>query len=804
MTRMRQLFEGFFESLAGAFFTHRFKTIGAALLLFFLMVSALSQLRMDVTTEAFLHDKDPSLINYLDFKEQFGGDDLIIIGIKTADVFTMDFLKQLRELHYELEETIPHLDDITSMINARNTRGLEEQLFVDDLMKTFPKDLKGIFDLKRKVDESRLYKNLIISEDYTMASIVIKLQSFSSHLDQTDILSGFEDTNAPLKPEWLSPIESSRAVMAVKDIVSKYDTEGFKIYLSGSSAVDHFLRIVVSSDSRKFLAYAYLTVAFFLALIFRRVSGVLISLIIVTLTLFSSFGLMALSGVSVKLPSQILPSFILAVSVGYSVHILALFYNKLGKGILKKDAVVYAMRHSGFAVLMTAVTTAAGLFSFATSEVAPVAEVGIFAGAGVFIAMVFTFMLVPPLLSFVPTPKMINSEQAKENYLDTFLIGLARLTTGHPFKILFIVFIVFIVTCLGLLKFRFSHDPLRWLPQDAGIRISTEQIDKDLGGTVTMEIVIDTKEENGLYNPVFMHALEVAATKVKKIDTGHVRAGKVWSIVEILKETNRALNENKPSFYRLPDTHDLTAQELFLFEGSGSDDLEDFTDSMFSKARISVKVPYIDAIVYKTYIQRVNEILQKQFPDASVSTTGMIMIYSQVIINGINSMGKSYIYAFATISLLMILVTGSVRIGILGMIPNILPIIVTMGISGWMGVPVSLFTMLVGNIAIGLAVDDTIHFIHNFKKYFDRYHDVEKAVCLTFLSAGRAIIITSVVLSSGFFIFMFSIMSHLKAFGALAGSAILLALVSNMIVSPAIMTLVHVRKQQRVEQAMAS
>jgi hypothetical protein len=559
--------------------------------------------------------------------------------------------------------------------------------------------------------------------------------------------------------------------------------------------------MTVSRDSRKFLAYAYLTVSFFLALIFRRASGVFIPLVIVTLTLFSSFGLMAMAGIAVKLPSQILPSFILAVSVGYSVHILAIFYNNMAHGENKQSAVVNAMGHSGFAVLMTAVTTAAGLFSFATSEVAPVGEVGIFAGAGVFIAMMFTFLLLPPLLSFVPENK--TPKQKKSSAFDLFLVRLAGVTTGHPVKIILMVLIIFIVTCLGLFRFRFSHDPLRWLPNNAPIRISTEKIDHALGGTVNMEIVIDTRKENGLYDPVFMDALEKTAMAVERIDTGHVAAGKIWSIIEILKETNRALNGNQEAFYRLPGTRDLTAQELFLFEGSGSDDLEDFTDSMFSKARISVKVPYIDAIVYKPYIQRVDEVLQKHFPEASVSTTGMIMIYSQVIVNGINSMGKSYIYAFVTISLLMIMVTGSFRIGILAMIPNILPIIVTMGVSGWLDVPVSLFTMLVGNIAIGLAVDDTIHFIHNFKKYFDRYHNIEKAVSETFLSAGRAMIITSVVLSTGFFIFMFSIMNHLKIFGALAGSAILLALVSNMVVSPVIMALLHV-KEERCNEAIAS
>jgi hypothetical protein len=193
------------------------------------MVMDLGQLRMDVTTEAFLHHNDPSLVNYLSFKEQFGSDDLIIIGIETDQVFNMDFLQKLKQLHRELEGKVPHLDDITSLVNVRNTRGDKDRLFVDDLLEKFPKNRSDIETIKKRVDQSRLYKNLIISDDYTMTSIVLKLSSFSSNLNNDDILSGFDD--APAKPPWLSPMESGKAVLAVKGITEKYDASDFKLFV---------------------------------------------------------------------------------------------------------------------------------------------------------------------------------------------------------------------------------------------------------------------------------------------------------------------------------------------------------------------------------------------------------------------------------------------------------------------------------------------------------------------------------------------------------------------------------------------
>lgn len=219
--------------------------------------------------------------------------------------------------------------------------------------------------------------------------------------------------------------------------------------------------------------------------------------------------------------------------------------------------------------------------------------------------------------------------------------------------------------------------------------------------------------------------------------------------------------------------------------------MEDFTDSQLSKARLMVKVPFVDATAYTKFLETVNDHLQKIYPDVKITVTGMSALMFRTVVNAIASMAKSYIYALIVITILMIILIGNLRIGLISMVPNLAPIIVTLGIMGWVNIPMNLFTMLVGNIAIGLAVDDTIHFMHNFRRYFEKSKDAKFAIMETLHTTGRAMLVTSCVLSIGFFIFMFATMNNLIHFGFLTGLAIVLALLADYFIAPALLVVVN-------------
>ncbi|MBC2713992.1 MAG: RND family transporter [Desulfobacteraceae bacterium] len=801
MNNIRNRIEHQFAAFARKIYHHRFKTIFLMLIAIGALLSQLPTIKIDTSTEAFLHKNDPALLTYNDFRDQFGRDEVVIVALKPQQVFDAIFLKTLAKLHTELEENVPYIDDITSLVNARNTRGEEDLLIVEDLLENWPETEDQIQEIKQRALSNPMYENMLISKDGTFTTIIIRTQSHSSMGLEDEIMDGFEDfddtieVSADTERKYLTDEENTEVVLAIEKIVEKYRSPDLPIYLAGSPAVVHFLKQAMMSDMQKFMLLAVLAVAILLYVMFRRVTGVILPLVIVILSLLSTISLMAISGVPIKVPTQILPSFILAVGVGSSVHILAIFFHRLRKTKNKEESIVYALGHSGLAVMMTNLTTAAGLMSFSNADVAPVAEIGIFASAGITLAFIYTIVLLPALIAVIPLSSKKTETLRKNNrIMDSVLESIGRFSTTHPKKILFVSFGIIAIAFVGMFSIRFSHYPLKWLPETNTVRVATEKIDKELNGSMSMEILFKTDRENGLYKPELLNRIETAGVDFEKISFKEIFIGKTWSVTTILKEINQALNENDPDAYTIPQNKPLVAQEFLLFENSGSDDLEDFVDSQFSMARLTLKVPFVDGILYDPLEEKITAYLNKNFHDVDFQITGLVALIAKTFNNTITSMAESYLIALCIITLLMVILIGRIKIGLLSMIPNLAPIILMLGVIGWFGFPMDLFTMMIASIAIGLAVDDTIHFMHNFRRYYDQSGDPKKAVFETLHSTGRAMLVTTIVLSIGFFIYMFASMQNIIRFGFLTGFTIIMALASDYFIAPALMVLVNKKR----------
>ncbi|HIE39885.1 MAG TPA: hypothetical protein EYP76_00440 [Thiomicrorhabdus sp.] len=472
-------------------------------------------------------------------------------------------------------------------------------------------------------------------------------------------------------------------VNAVSDIVAKYQSENFKLYVAGSPSVTAFLKESMMSDMQKFVLMIVLATALLLALLFRRVSGVVLPLLTVGLAVISTMGFMALNGTPIKVMTQVLPSFLLAVGVGASIHILAIFYKEFDETGDKEGAIRHTLSHSGLAIIMTSLTTAAGMASFIPSEVAPVSDLGLFAAAGVMIALLFTLILLPALLMVLNIkPRIIPEDQEHHDRLDKFLKQVANFSQDHAKKIVVFSLIFMAVTIGFASKITYSHNPLLWLPANHETRIATEVIDHELRGSISIELIVDTGIEKGVYDLSLLQAVERLTTQLNLIDTQDYFVGKAVSVVDVIKEIHKALNQNSPEFYELPTDSNLISQEILLFENSGSEDLEDFVDTPFSKARITVKVPWIDAFKYHDLLQQVAALLEQELGQDSqlsprikeniqITTTGMIPLLAETSAAAISSSGVSYMIAFVVIALMLIALLSSVKLGLLSMIPNL-------------------------------------------------------------------------------------------------------------------------------------
>ncbi len=783
------------ENLMGRFgsFIHDnpFKVLLVLALLLAFPISHVPQIKMDTSTEGFMHEDDPVLLTYNKFREQFGRDERVVLAIKNDNIFSLDFLTKLRDLHKEIESKVPYLDDVTSLYNVRNTRGEKDKLITDDLLEPFPTTQDQVDDIKKRAMASHFYKDLLLSQDGKMTTIVIETDAYS-HAGEKNVSvedefnEGFDDesTQKDTPKVFLSDQENHELLVAVNKIADKYRAEGLEIYIAGSPAVNNALKAQMKADMQKFMRITFLIIMVFLFVVFRRFSAVFYPLLVILFSLLTTVGTMAWAGVAFKLPTQIVPSLLLAVSVGATVHILSIFFDQFNQHGSKKEALSYTLGHSGLAIAMTSLTTAIGVGSFAGSEVAPISDLGIFASLGVMVSLVLTLTLLPALLSITKLKQKTKSEAGK---IDNFMKSMAVIPVKHTKSILIGSFLVVALSLVAATQVKLSHNPLKWFQPDNPNRISTEVIDENMNGSVTIEVVIDTGKENGWIDPEKLAKLNALSAKLETYKDQYTHVGKVVSLATIVKETNRALHENKEEFYTIPKEKNLVSQELLLFENSGSDDLEDVVDSQFSKARVTIKLPWTDSIHAMDVLSYVKKEATNSFPNDKVETTGMIPLLINTFTHAISSSVISYLIAAIAITFMMMFILGSPRLGLISMIPNFTPIIMGLFIMYVGHMPLDMFTLLIGSIAIGLAVDDTIHFMHNFRRYYLETGDSAKAIEQTFFTTGKAMVITTLVLSLGFFAYIAAYMISVQNFGILTGSVIIFALLADLLLAPALM-----------------
>lgn len=816
MSKYKLLVEAWFERLGYFICRHRFKTLIIMFALIAVLVFQMKHLTVDTSYEGMLHADDPERIKYNEFRDQFGQDRVVLFTVKTPDIFTEKYLRKLKSLHHDLEKGVPHLDEVKSLVNARSTRGEGDTLIVKELLQDWPEEAVDLAELKQYVLNNPVYLNDYISEDGRIAAFIIKplasikesdTETVGDHADDYDLATDFEDdiltddfqkatpdeTSAEksARRHFLSKEDNREVVVAVTRILDRYRAPDFEIALGGGPVNEEIYDKQIKNDMRFFTMMMLGVIVFFLLLLFRRISGAIFPVIIVYSALFSTLGVMALCKVSISNFSAVLPSFLTAVGIADAVHILAIFYRHYQRGQKKVDAIAFSLGHSGLAVVLTSLTTAAGLLSFAMSDIGAIGNLGIFAAIGVMLALLYTVVMLPAFLAITPIKvKKAATASKSRQLMDRILIATANFSSGNSFNILVVSILLLIISIVFTFDLKFSHYHKNTFPEDMTIRKDEEFMDEHLKGILSVEVVLDTKKENGLYEPEILKRLDALCEEIKEIKDGKIYIGKVRSMNDILKETNQALHENNPAFYSIPDDKSLITQELLLFENSGSDDLEKVVDSRFSKTRISFKIPWLEVLETEKISDEIYNRFKTRFEGmADITVTGMSPLMGKAVSASIRSMSRSYVIAAFVISIMMIILVGDVKLGLLSMFPNLLPIIVVMGIMGAFNVYVDLVALMICSIAIGLVVDDTMHFMYNYRKYYERFGDARQAVQETFLTTGRALLITALVLAANFFVLLFARFTSTHKFGFFSGLVILFALLADFIIAPALMVL---------------
>jgi len=436
-------------------------------------------------------------------------------------------------------------------------------------------------------------------------------------------------------------------------------------------------------------------------------------------------------------------------------------------------AIIHTLGHSGLPIVMTSLTTIVGLLCFSFTEIAPVAHLGIFAAIGITLCLALTLISLPALLSILQVlPGKERERKYGASIYSRILTMMGRFGVHHRHDIYILSLISFIVILPGLFNFNFSHNMLHYFTEESAFIKQTRLIEDETSGFRALEILIDTNRENGIFDYQFLNSLEDLkdfALNQNSI-SGRPYTGKIISISDIIKETNQAWHGNDFRYHTIPQNDYMVEQQLLELKRVRPSILDEYTDADFSMVRVTIMMFWNDAAMDVDFVKQLETAAAGLFPkDVSVVVTGVVSVGSKVIDSIMSSVAIGYILVFIIIMIFMIISVGDLKLGLVAMIPNLFPIVAGLGLMGYLDIPLNTYNLIGGSIVVGVAVDDTIHFFHNFRNYYHKSGDVETAVINTLDSAGRALITTTLILVSCFWLRLFSPLKVISDFGLVMG-----------------------------------
>jgi len=668
-------------------------------ILLFLIVLAVGFLstyipRINIATslESSFKGHNQAIQDYQEFRDLFGRDDKIVLLIKSEDIFSVHFLDRLRKFHEDLENTVPLLSEVNSLINARYIEGKDGTLQVNDFFENLPQTEEQAAFLKEKALAYPLYRNSYITQNGDSMIMVIKTQAVSALTDDGSKIKNYgrgvadqESISEGPAAKSISQVENIAILGILETVIKQYNTDNFRIVFSGTPAYQFYVEPIIRKNMITMSLMVLMLTFFFMAILFGRVSGIFLPQFVVIMGLAATLGLMALSRVPFTLTSSMLPSILLSVGLTAPIHFMVVFF-KYQKKIGRIRAIIRTLSHSGLPIIMTSLTTIVGLLSFSFTEIAPIAHLGIFAAIGIAVCLTLTVVFLPALLSILKVLPGKEREVLYETSIyNRILIWMGRTGIHHAHDIYILSFIAFIIILPGFFKFNFSHNMLHYFSEDDPFIEQTILIEDETGGFRALEVVVDTGKEKGILDHAFLNnleALEDFALDQNAI-SGRPYTGNIISILDIVKKTNQAWHGDDPGHHTIPQDDFLIERQLTEFKKAGPGYLENYTDQDFRLARVTAMMYWKDAAMDVGFVKKLEDYASGLFnKGVKVVVTWTVAISSKVIASMMSNLAIGYFLAFFIITLFMIVAVGDVKLGLVAMIPNMYPIVAGLGLMG--------------------------------------------------------------------------------------------------------------------------
>lgn len=748
----------------------RWLNIVLFILLLAVSIAGLRMIQTDVDQDNWLLEDDALLAAKERFESIFGNNDYCAVLVEADDVFTPEVLSKIQELGAELVEKVPYADDVVSLTDFEFTYGTDEGMQIIDLVpEPVPTSPEELAQIKAMALSKPALKNKIVSENGRFAWIALRMK--------------------PIPDDWEKDI-AENPTMAVGRIFNQIaGQEKYKVLnprTTGLPVINVEKMDFFMEETPKLFGISMVLTILILAVFLRNVRGVVFPLITAVSALVIVFGFQGILGVIFD-PSMIfMPVFLsLAVSIGYSIHVFNFFKREFFKTGLRHNALVHALEETGWPLLFSALTTIAALLSFMLVPMRPIRWVGISSACLVGVTYVLVIVLLPSLLSFGKDrkPHAVYTQKGGrliERLMDT----LGSKVLLWP-KTIITIFILIVITCLaGITQFEVSFDYRRTMGTDIPYIARVDYIgNTPVGSLYAYDVALEFDQPGAVKDPENLRKFQQLVEEVKTFQL----TKKVSSLLDIIKDMNQVLNAGDPAYYRIPQSREMIAQLLLLYENAGGVEAEKWVDYDYQRLRLMVEITDYNSGEATRELRLIQKRSKELFPDAKVLFIGSISQFTVMMDYVTWGQVRSFLTALGVIGILMIVVFGSIKTGLIAMIPNISPALVVGGIMGFAGIPLDIMTVTIMPMLLGLAVDDTIHFINHSQLEYSRTKSYPETTRRVFVTVGTALFLTSMVLILNFSAYLASAAKAYVNMGILVPAGILAALAADYFVTPVLL-----------------
>ena len=726
-------------------------------------------MKFSYTEANLLPENHIANLEYNKFLEIFGEEgNLVILGVKDPTIFTPRKFNAWNNLvdkfddREEIDFTLSIADVQELKKDKKNRKFVLEPLYEKD-----PTTEKEVLAIKKQLFEKLpFYDNLLYNKE-----------------------TGTLQTAIYIKKEIINT-KARRAFIFnyLKPTIEQFEKEtGLNVRVSGMPYIRTLNAKNIKDEMQLFVGGALAITALIFFFFFRSFRATFITLFVVIIGVVWAFGFIGWFGYEITVLSALIPPLIIVIGVPNAVFLINKYQQEIKKHGQQAKALQRVITKIGNATLMTNITTASGFATFVFVDSKLLREFGILASVNIISIFILALLIVPVLYSFMPLPKKKHLSHLETKWIENVVNWMEKMVKHRRITVYFTTVIIIIVSIIGVYKIRVSGSLIEDMPKSMEFYKDIKFFEKEFGGIMPLEILIDTKKDKGVMKLSVLKKMD----KINEAIASFPELSKPISVVNLVKYSKQAYYKGNPKYYQLP-----TGQEqsyIFAYTKNSNSDasmLKTFVDSTGRYARITTFMKDIGTDKMDVIQKRLKAVIDKEFPSEkySVSITGKALVFIKGTNFLITNLVISLSLAILLIALFMAWMFRSPQMILISLIPNILPLLITAGLMGYFNIPIKPSTILVFSIAFGISVDDTIHFLAKYRQeLLASKWKVKPSVYAALRETGVSMFYTSIVLFFGFLVFTLSSFGGTIALGGLVSVTLLLAMVSNLILLPSLL-----------------